>query len=64
MKFSFLPCAVLIAGDYLGIVASQLFAFRLRDWLDTWNRVAFSYDFSLVFGAIPLFFLICNWRGF
>jgi len=44
--------------DYLGIVFTEYAAFFLRDNLDFWNQVTYTYPKAYIFGWVPLLFLI------
>ncbi len=44
--------------DYIGIVLTEYIAFFLRDALDFWNKVTYSYSNDYIFGWVPLLFLI------
>ncbi|MBR3746572.1 MAG: sugar transferase, partial [Selenomonadaceae bacterium] len=55
---AFVPPILFLLFDYVGVVLSELIAFRLRDWLDTWNRVTYIYDDAYISGWVPLLFLI------
>ncbi len=54
---AFVPPILFLLFDYVGVVLSEHLAFRLRDWLDTWNRVTYIYDDTYIYAWVPLFFL-------
>ena len=55
---SFAPPILFLLFDYAGVVLSEHLAFKLRDFVDYWNRVTYLYDDVYVYGAVPLLFLI------
>ncbi len=44
--------------DYFGIVLTEYMAFFLRDALDFWNNVTYTYPPSYIFGWVPLLFIM------
>lgn len=55
---TFAPPILFLLFDYTGVVLSEHLAFKLRDFVDYWNRVTYLYDDVYIYGAVPLLFLI------
>ena len=55
---TYAPPILFLLFDYAGVVLSEHLAFKLRDFVDFWNRVTYLYDDIYIYGAVPLLFLI------
>ena len=55
---SFTAPLLFMLFDYFGIVLTEYMAFFLRDYLDFWNKVSYTYPEEYVFGWVPLLFII------
>ena len=55
---TFAPPILFLLFDYAGVVLSEHLAFKVRDFVDYWNRVTYLYDDVYIYGAVPLLFLI------
>ena len=54
----FLPPLLFMLFDYFGIVLTEYAAFFLRNFLDFWDNVIYSYPTVYIFVWVPLIFLI------
>ena len=55
---SFTAPLLFMLFDYFGIVLTEYMAFFLRDYLDFWNQVSYTYPETYIFGWVPLLFII------
>lgn len=55
---SFVPTLLFMLFDYGGIVLAEYESFFIRNALDFWNQARYIYAPSLIFGGVPLLFLI------
>ncbi len=55
---TYAPPILFLLFDYAGVVLSEHLAFKLRDFVDFWNRVTYLYDDIYIYGAVPFLFLI------
>lgn len=55
---SFAGTLLFMLFDYIGIVLTEYMAFFIRDKLDFWNQVTYTYPESFIFGWVPFLFLI------
>ena len=55
---NFFPTAILVACDYLAIVAGEFFSFFLRNSLDFWNHAYYFYSYSYIFIFVPCLLII------